>query len=302
MISVLTMTACWMLHVCLMNNDPDPKKPSQAAIELQKNIQGKWLFPGFSLEGVGVPGAAYKNVSHSFMPLGNSFHLQLNGTIVDGGARAKSPRNGIGFIEFLGDSTYLIYDEAGRFVTGTFRAKTGDSIALDSLGSLSNISMADGKLRLKICYAGSRMARFFTGNKEAPLPSEERTTSICRKWFLTAEGNGRDVLGESLYMNESGQLITFIQDSIACLFTPSGTFILQRFAQGQLKSAGVCNWCWQSGQSNRFVYYRYNSPIDEEHSTECRELNGSVLKMLELADEDDDGLDEQWNWVLKPTN
>ncbi|WEK35475.1 MAG: hypothetical protein P0Y53_23535 [Candidatus Pseudobacter hemicellulosilyticus] len=299
MSTVLTVTAFWVLLTSSMNNDPDPKKPLAAA-ELQKNIQGKWLFRGLSLEGMSAPSAVSSTIHHSFTPLANRFHLQLNGTIVDAGLPTREAKSGTGFIEFLSDSTYMIYDAGGRFITGSFHAETGDSISLNCFGSLSSINMADGNLQVRICHSGKLPPVLVSGTKEAPLPEEERTAILCRNWYLSTEGNGDDVLGESLYMTEKGRLQTFFQDSIACAFTPSGTFLMQRFEKGVLKSAGIANWKWHPTEPNRFIYYRYDKPIDDNRSARLKELNPVLLKMQELVDENEDGMDEEWNWVLRP--
>jgi len=306
-IFILIMAAMPLYYACKKSNGSDPGNgpdPSPAAKKLQTDVTGKWQTANLSLT---APTGFHNGIithSSSVIHFGQKMHTKPGNVAVTGLDQPESGGTNTGYIEFLSDSTYLIYDSAGRFFQGKFNAVTGDSISLGKFGSLGGIKLADGKLDFKLYYSGSSKTVTISANKAPAITADSRTTLLCRSWYLTNVDAGGTIIGSTgEYYNESTQQYeSFTIDSLGFFITTSGTYIIQQFEKGILKSADVANWRWHSSIANRFVYYWDNQPVDEENNyVVIRENTTAELKLSEFYDGDGDDIKEEYKYSLLPT-
>lgn len=284
-----------ILLSCSKKNDsapdpePDPTAVAAAAKKLHADIQGKWTFGG-----VAVP----LRVSPKGKT-GTLFHPNNNTNTT-----ARSQETGpikTGFIEFLSDSTYIIYDSEEHYFTGKFEAKDGTTISLANLGTLSGIAFTQEKINFKLTYSSNNKSITVTANRAKDVPTGDKAKLLGRKWYLTHEEDGSKMFTEEveLYDDKGNVTGTFIPDSINFLMSSSGTYVVQMFDKGQLKSTEMANWKWHSSKTDRFVYWWYDMPVDEEQDfVIIRELTQDVFKASEYWIEDDGSV--EMKWLLRP--
>lgn len=281
-----------ILLSCSKKNDstpdpnPDPAAVAAAAKKLHADVQGKWTFGGMVLPlrvGVKATKGTWLNPN--------------NGTSQTARSQDTGPIK-TGFIEFLSDSTYIIYDSENNYFTGKFEAKDGTTISLANLGTLSGINFTQEKINFKLTYTANSKSITVTGNKAKDIPAGDRAKLLGRKWYLTHEEDGNQILNqETDIYNEEGTVTgTFILDSLNFLMSPSGTYVVQMFEKKVLKTAQMANWKWHSTKTDRFVYWWYDEPVDEEKDVIIlRELTQDVFKATEY----DEDMTEM-KWLLKP--
>jgi hypothetical protein len=80
-----------------------------------------------------------------------------------------------GFIEFINDNTYLIYDAKGNYFTDKFEAKDGQTIDLSGFGTIKEIKFTEGKIDFKITYNSSNQTISISANKASAMTLNERT-------------------------------------------------------------------------------------------------------------------------------
>ncbi len=281
-----------ILLSCSKKNDsapdpePDPAAVAAAAKKLHADIQGKWTFGGVVLsQRVGI-----KTTKGSWLrpnsPKHQTARIQESGPIKTG------------FIEFLSDSTYIIYDAESNYFTGKFEAKDGTTISLANLGTLSGINFAQEKINFKLTYTSNSKSITVTANKAKNVPAGDKAKLLGRKWYLTHEEDGHTMLEEELEIyDDNDKLIDkFIPDSINYQMSSSGTYVLQLFVKGELRNAQVANWKWHSTKTDRFVYWKYDMPVDEDEDVIIiRELTQDIFKATEY----DIDMTEI-KWLLRP--
>lgn len=288
-ICILMMAAMPLFFACKKsNNDGQNNGTDPAAKKLQADVVGKWQIPNLSLT---VPtafhnGIVTRSTSAKFPGLKNA---KTHNITVDGIKPAGGGGSGIGYIEFLSDSTYMIYDSEGNFTQGKFNALTGDSISLSNFGSLGGIKLGNSTLDFKLHYSGSSTTVTISANKAPAVASDSRTALLCRSWYLTNADAGGDIIGstDSYYNPATQQDEYYTIDSLTFVITTSGTYIVQQFNKGILKNADVANWKWHSTQTDRFVYYWDDEPFDEAHDyVIIRQNTTTILKLSEIDEED----------------
>lgn len=302
-LTVLLLAATSLLYSCSKNDDNDsgPDISAEAA-KLQKDVEGKWGFSNISLEGAVTTNG--KGLSkHSLLNLPKRSYGQLGNTALNGSTGLDDVESTVGYIEFLSDSTYLLYDSEGRFFSGKFRAQTGDSILLGSFGALGGISFSNGTLHFKVYYNAGARSVTITANKAAAVAANERNAPLCRNWYVTREEDGEALFGDDEYYDETlHEYVPYTLDSLTLRMTSSGTYITQSFDdKGILRDVEVGNWKWHSTQPDRFVLFWDDEAPDEENDfLIIREVSSSVLKLQELVDANNDGIQEEANMVLRP--
>ena len=300
-ISILMMAAMPLFFACKKsNNDGQNNGPDPAAKKLQADIVGKWQIPSLSLTG---PTAFHNGiVTRSTNHLGLKTFTKPHNITVNGIQPAGGGGLGAGYIEFLSDSTYMIYDSQGNFTQGKFNALTGDSISLSNFGSLGGIKLGSSTLDFKLHYSAGSGTVTISANKAPAVASDSRTALLCRSWYLTNADAGGDIIGstDSYYNPATQQYEDYTIDSLTFVITTSGTYIVQQFNKGTLKNADVANWKWHSTQSDRFVYYWDNDPIDEAHDyVIIRENTKTILKLSEIDEENNN---EELKYTLLPAH
>jgi len=288
----IVMALSVILLSCSKKNDsdpepePDPAVVAAAAKKLHADVQGKWTFGGITLPlrvGVKTTKGTWLNPNS---PKRQTARSQEAGPIKTG------------FIEFLSDSTYTIYDSEGNYLTGKFEAKDGTTISLAGVGTLSGINFVQEKINFKLTYTSNSKSITVTANKVKDVPTGDKAKLLGRKWYLTHEEDGNQLLNqEAEIYNEAGNVTgTFMLDSLNFLMSPSGTYVVQMFEKGELKMAKMANWRWHPTKTDRFVYWWYDEPVDEEEDVIIiRELTQDVFKAAEY----DDDMTEL-KWLLRP--
>jgi hypothetical protein len=279
----LAVAAVVCLAAC--SKDDSPKKDSPANV-LYSKVLGKWSFGGVVIE-------ARKKPVEKGSPLSRKLSSGL----------AKEADMGAGFIEFLSDSSYFIYDAAGNVFSGQFSPKDSTSISLGAFGSISNISFAEKNIGFLLTYNGGKTLTI-EANKAEPIVMDDRSKLLCRTWYVTKEEAGEALLGWEFEYNDNGHVDSVYIDSVGIQLTGSGTYIVQTFSKKVVQSAEMANWKWDATKSDRFLYWWGNDvPNPETDFVTVRELTSSVLKTSELMDLNGDGItqpDELLKYTLKP--
>ena len=297
---MLLMAVTPLFYSCSKSNGDNEDKDAArkaAAKKLQTDVTGKWYTPDISLTSP----SAFHNaiVTRPYHSLKSLTRLRTATTPRNVEVTGLTPAGGGGtntaYIEFLSDSTYMIYDSEGHFSQGKFNAVAGDSISLGTFGSLGGIKLADGKLDFKLYYAAGSKSVTLSANKAPAVSTDSRTALLCHPWYLTKEDYGGTLIGsEDEYYNETTQQYeAYTIDSLSFVITTSGTYIVQTFQKGVLKTADVANWKWHSSIANRFVYYWDDQPFDEANDfVVIRENTTAVLKLSEFEDDGNQGTNE----------
>ena len=285
-----------LLFSCSKNDDNATDPTQEAAAKLQKDIQGKWLFSTDIVIGrKAIRAVNYTNRSM----FGRPTHEEVTVNSVNG-TTSSMP----GFIEFNSDSTYIIFDENGQVYTGKFESKTGDSIVLSGIGSLSGISISGSTLNFKLFYQKDNKTITITSNKAPEVPASDRTTLLCQHaWYIADEASGADWIGETgVEFDEQGNETVYTIDSVGFIMSKSGTYLVQEFGSGKLRAARMANWKWHSTKADYIAYSWEDGVFDEEnHRAQIAELTATKLKIVEGYDEDGDGIDDEVDtWILKP--
>lgn len=301
-IPLFLLAGMTLLFSCSKNDDDpivtDPVK--EAAEKLQAAVQGKWLFGTDISLGRIASGAHGKKSAKSLLGRPLPQQVETNGTTGTSGTTGDVA----GFIEFTSDSTYIIYDENQKVYTGKFEAKSGDSIVLSGIGYLTGISITSDKMNFKLYYVAGNKTITITSNKAAAIPADDRTKLLSKgPWYITTEESGTELIGsEDWELDENGNEVSYIVDSVTFLMSNNGTYLVQFFSGRKLKEADMANWKWHSTKSDRFVYAWDNEPFDEEdNDVQINELTANSLKITEGWDSNGDGIEDEFSkWVLKP--
>lgn len=194
------------------------------------------------------------------------------------------------FIEFLSDSTFVLYNVTDTLVQGKFNATSGTDVSLEKFGSLSEIRFAQNKISFKLTYANNILT--ISANKVDAVESSDRTNKLSGSWSLTADENGVDFFNEN---NDWGKMVV----KITFFFSPSGTFIGQVYAADGLILSETRNWKWHSDKADRFVFWEDGAVVNEQKDyVIIRQLTESILKTQEYHP-DQDGVLQPSNLVFK---
>jgi hypothetical protein len=274
------------------NGGPDPAVAA-AAKKLQKDVEGKWTFKNATLPlRVGVKATSGSRLFSQHV-------INRTGRILETAPAGDKT----GFIEFLSDSTYMLFDAAGNYITGKFQATDGKTISLKDFGTLSEITFAQEKINFKITYSSNNKSITISANKAQPIPESEKAKLLSRKWYLTHEEDGHVIFEEEaeIYDDEGNVTSTFFPDSLNFIMSSSGTYVVETFEKGHLKQAQMANWKWHSTLTDRFVYWWYDVIEDEDRDVVIiRELTKDVFKATEYWIDDNSGEDIPMHWLLRP--
>ncbi|TDE08288.1 hypothetical protein [Dyadobacter psychrotolerans] len=194
------------------------------------------------------------------------------------------------FLEFLSDSTFLVYNVSQTLATGKFNAISATEISLDKFGSIKEIKISQDKISLKLTYSAKTLT--ITANKSAAVDTSDKTKLLSHLWSLTADQDGASILTNNSQWEKPVDKVTF-------LFTSSGTYLAQIFSKGEVFESQTINWKWHSTKSDRLVFWTMGSTLNEERDyVIIRELTTSTLKTLEYH-KDDNGVDQPANYVFK---
>lgn len=195
------------------------------------------------------------------------------------------------FLEFLSDSTYIVYNLTETLVQGKFNATSGTNISLENFGTLNEIKFTQNKIDFKLIYSNKTLA--ISANKTAVASATDKTMMLTHLWSLTSDESGSIVLGNT--NNNWNKIIT----KFTVRFSPSGSYIASIYNNDEIIYAEVANWKWHSTKSDRVVYWSGNDAIlEEENYTIIRELTETNLKTLEFS-EDENGIEKPFNYTFK---
>lgn len=267
--------------------DPNPGANNNTAAlnRLYANLQGKWGFSNIILQA--RQSAAIK-ASTKFNRMGG-LHIQ---------ARAADDKTG--YIEFTTDSTFLLEDGEGKYYTGKYSLKDSTTAELKGLGTLTKINFSQNAISFTLNYgANGAITAAVTGTKATAVATDDRTKSLCRLWYLTAEENGKDFIGqETEIYDQNGNLVeTFILDSLTYRATIYGTYVVEQYSKKVLKQSSVMNWKWHPTNSERFLYW--DSNYDQGGGEVLiRSFKDNVLKLSDYYDPKESP-DEHDDFTLK---
>ncbi|WP_276483411.1 hypothetical protein [Paraflavitalea pollutisoli] len=183
-----------------------------------------------------------------------------------------------------------------------FEAKSGDSIALAGFGYLPGIAIENSKLTSKLYYSAGSKTISITSNKAEPVKTNDHATLFCQQpWYVTPEAAGADLLNYEEWEYVNGQEIRYTVDSVTITMSKNGTYLVQRFSKGKLKTAELAKWQWHSTKPDHFVYEWDDRPFsDDNNSVQITELTASILKITEVSDNNGGGISDSYKIVLKP--
>ncbi|UYQ94325.1 hypothetical protein MKQ68_04370 [Chitinophaga horti] len=203
----------------------------------------------------------------------------LNGVSLQTQSNGKKADAKDGFIEFLSDSTFYIYDAGGQFFTGKFSIQDGASISLENFATIRSLTFSNTALNFILMYNGKEIT--IAATKAPTIALTDSTTLICKNWHLTREGTGGQLYeaARGLFDAEGNPIGSFVPDSVTFRFTTSGTYLVQMFKEKQLKSVDVFNWKWHSSLANHYVCWDNSLEFDEEKDkVEVLELNKNAFR------------------------
>jgi hypothetical protein len=302
-IYAIMIAVCFMQVSCSKKDQqpeqkPDPIEVTDTAKKLQKDVQGKWTFIN----------AAFPKTSSAFE--GKTI---ITSPTLKSMARLSAIANTsdvapkTGFIEFLNDNTYIIYDAKGNYFTGKFEAKDGQTIDLSGFGTIKEIKFTEGKIDFKITYNSSNQTISISANKAIAMTLNERTKLLCQTWeFVSIEENGKDIRVNGKWevfggLDGNGHDIIVYADKVYVTFSLSGTYFVHSYDKTKLMSGQVYNWKFHPTNQNKFLDYDNDfnlASVTEEDYVTITELTKDALKIEEVYSYDNKV--ETTKMVLRP--
>ncbi|WAC12402.1 hypothetical protein [Dyadobacter pollutisoli] len=186
------------------------------------------------------------------------------------------------FLEFLSDSSFIIYSITDTTVTGTFKVTSNTEISLANFGTMSEIKITQDKISFKLAFSGKWLA--ISAVKSTLVDASDKTKLLSRSWSLTTDESGAILLD-----NDLGA------DKATVLISASGTYFAQFLSKGHAVESAMGNWKWHSTKTDRFVYWEDGEPINEETNYMIiRELTKDILK---TTDPQPDGTFEYFVYI-----
>ena len=248
--------------------------------QLETKILGKWEISNFPTELFPTADAGLRpqaSISKNMLLAGRA------GVVAEVG--------GVGtitaFIEFLPDDTYLVQDAAGNAFSGGYVVKSGQTITLTGIGSISDIVFSGSRLdfKLSLSISGTTQVLEITANKKPPIADNDRTDLLAQTWSLYSEedheGNIAFLDGEIEYDDD----ITI--DQLKITFSKSGTYAIRYFLKGAVVRVETANWRWDPSNSDKLQYAWYNDAFSNDSSVTIIKLTTSELVVKETWKEDD---------------
>jgi hypothetical protein len=184
------------------------------------------------------------------------------------------------FMEFMSDSTYIIYNITETVGVGHYEAVSEESLKLEGFGTISAIQFDQTKISCVLSVPNKDIS--ITGIREAEVMLDERTKLFARSWALT---NLED--GGPLLTSDEDPNIKFDMDFV---FSANGTYLNVLKYKGEVSPGVTGNWKWHSTLSDRVVWWRDGEAIDENQNLLIRELTPNFLKLTAKADNELDVL------------
>jgi len=172
------------------------------------------------------------------------------------------------YIQFTADGIYIVNNGEKNLATDKFLVTGPDKVSLNNFGSVQNIKISDGAATFELLHNGKNLS--ISAKREIVLPESERTEMLSRKWKMLNIENGVDTLA--------------LVDSSFVTFIKSGTYLTEAFVGPKNNGPLVTtlNWRWHSTLSDRIVYWRAGTEIDEDKNyIIIRELSDDTLKITE---------------------
>lgn len=305
-IYAITVAASMMLASCSKKDaqpepekKPDPIEIANAAKKLENDVLGKWTFTNAIFP---------KTSSVNGMKSPSANHVSRSSSKLSAIANTSDVVPRTGFIEFLNDNTYLIYDAKGNSFSGKFEAKDGQTINLAGFGTINDIRFVQGKIEFKITYSSASQTINISASKAIAMTSDERTKMLCRSWeFISIEENGESVQVNGKWeiyggQDANGHDIIIPADKVSITFSPSGTYLMRGYDKDKLIAANVFYWKWHPTNQNKFMDYGIDFNLDdteEEDYATITELTADVLK-IEFTRSVDNKIVERTKMHLRP--
>ncbi len=287
----MTLMALMILASCSKKDaQPDPAESGEAITKLQKDILGKWVFTNTVFPKTsGTNGQASTSVGNVLQSKGKLATTSNTANVI-----AKT-----GFIEFLKNNTYLIYDAEGNYFTGTFNVRDGQTIDLAEFGTINEIKFTQEKIDFIANYTAQNKKLIISANRAVSIPLTDKTTLLTGKiWSVTGEEKGQETFFNApidIQNPKDGSiLMTSWVDKITFLFSSSGTYSIHFYYKNKLLAVNMFNWKWHSTDANKLVYWGYSETVDEDQFEVIREITKDVLRWSNF----DDG--KEAKYVMRP--
>ena len=270
---------------------PDNTTDQEVLKKLFNDIQGRWDFKASAVLKSSAA-VARRRASHFFI---KSRFIETN---------VQKKQSSGGFLEFLSDSTYMIYDSEENFFTGKFEVKDGTTISLKEFGSIEQIKFSDDAISFIISYGNPAKTIDISANKAAPVATDDRTEKLCFNWLLLKEKDGRYLYDDGAtfehYNETTKEKEDLPFDKITVQFSKSGTYLVQIINKGVLQAAEVANWKWHYKDADKFVYWWDNELTQAEEDEDYITIAENTDTRLELYEVylEDDVIVEEYNLVL----
>lgn len=298
-IKSFTMLLMMAFVISCSKDNPEIADDPANASELREKILGKWTFDndiGFEVSGA-YRGKAFRTSARSE----NAARPLVSRSM---GVRAEAVQSGAnGFVEFLDDNTYLLYDGYEGFFSGKFEAKDGQTLLLSELGTITDIRFAQEKIDFKVTFSGTNQTLTVVANKAADVPMDDRTKLLCRTWLLSDVEDGQEIYDEpyEIYDNDGNLVESMDVDKLTITMSSAGTYAIRVYSNEKIVGMDMANWKWHSTNSNQFVYWWFDwEPDEDEDFVEIRELTQNVFRTLEYWYYD--GQREEIKYTFTPLN
>jgi hypothetical protein len=273
--------------------DPDNPNGQEVLDKLFNDIQGRWDFK--------APAVLKRKAATTGR---RAPRFLIKSRFIETNVQKKQSSGG--FIEFLNDSTYVIYDTEENSFTGKFEVKDGTTISLKDFGSIKNIKFSNDAISFIISYDSAGKTIEITANQAAPVATDDRSRKLCFNWLLLKEKDGKTTYEDGYdYYNEStGEYETRPFDKLTIQFSKSGTYLVQISNKGALLEAEVANWKWHYKNADKLVYWwgdELTQAEEDENNITIISNTGSTLELHDFYS-DDDGIIDEYDYVLSRIN
>lgn len=204
---------------CKKDETPKPE-PITPEAELFQKVQGRWTFS--------LPAGRIKPPVSS---------------------KNQEPLPSVAFVEFFSDNTFILhFGFAHQPYTGSFEVKNSNTIELEDLGVLSNVTVTENTISFTFTLSEEIDDVEFntTGSKVAAIQVADNRKGIVKKWYLALDGD----------ISEQVEIAMGLEaDRVERTFTAHGTIYTEYFSGEESVYARVNNWRLHETEDAIVEYY-----------------------------------------------
>jgi hypothetical protein len=239
------------------NPDDDPAE----VLTIYEQIEGKWLLGEMSFPNNRRASAKISTAGRT----GIGSKLFGSKSSAGEGLRIAEEEGNPAFIEFLADSTYLLFEGgwSGELFRGKAIASGSHRVTLKSWGEIEGFDFKEGKFSFQLKKDGNATAISIEATKVEPYELDERTKLLSGDWYVEASW-GLDycdfdcLIGKEIHeYNRWEEIIgtVGVLEHYVMAFTPSGTVFWYMVIDGKVYPDEPFNWSWPDSGTEQIALY-----------------------------------------------